>query len=87
MSGKVAVAAEERKSGKYQGLSPGYIFVPIAIETLEAIVPRSLAFLEHLGPRIKVETGELKSTEYLLQRLSVAVQHGNCVAVLGSTCY
>jgi len=31
-----------------------------------------------------VETGEAKSTEYLLQRLSVAVQKGNCASVLGA---
>jgi len=31
------------------------------------------------------KTGKPKSMKYLLQRLSVAVPHGNCVAVLGST--
>ena len=45
-----------------------------------------LAFLKELGRRIRGET-EPKSTEYLVQRLSVAVQRGNCVAVLGSTGY
>ena len=35
--GKVAAAAEERKSGKYQSLPPGYMLSPIAIETLGAI--------------------------------------------------
>ena len=29
------------------------------------------------------ETGEAKSTDYLLQRLSIAVQRGNCASVLG----
>ena len=84
MSGKVAAAAEEKKIEKYQNLPPGHLFVPIAIETLGAIGPRSLALLRELGNRIRGETGEAKSTEYLIQRLSVAVQYGNCVAVLGS---
>ena len=69
-----AAAAEEKKIEKYQNLPPGHFFVPIAIETLGAIGPRSLALLKELGNRIRGETGEAKSTEYLIQRLSVAVQ-------------
>ncbi len=82
---KVAANAEERKIEKYRDLPPGHIFSPIAIETLGAIGPMSLTLLRELGRRIAVETGEPKSTEYLLQRLSVAVQRGNCTSVLGST--
>ena len=48
--------------------------MPIAFETLGAIGPKSLALLKDLGRCIRSELGELKSTEYLLQRLSVAVQ-------------
>ena len=87
MPRKVAEAAEERKCEKYRGLPPGHVFTPVAIETLGAIGPRSLVFLKELGLRIRGETGEPKATEYLLQRLSVAVQRGNCLAVLGSTSY
>ena len=57
----------------------------IAIETLGAIGPKSLALLKDLGRRIRSELGEPKSTEYLLQRLSVAVQRGNSISVLAST--
>ena len=83
--GKVAATAEERKSEKYRGLPPGHMFSPIAIETLGAIGPKSLALLKDLGRRIRSELGEPKSTEYLLQRLSVAVQRGNSISVLAST--
>ena len=41
--------------------------------------------VKELGRRIRVDLGEAKSTEYLLQRLSVAVQWGNSVLVIGST--
>ena len=64
--GKVAATAEERKSEKYQGIPPGHMFSPIAIETLGAIGPKSLALLKDLGRRIRSELGEPKSTEYLL---------------------
>ena len=41
--------------------------------------------VKKLGRRIRVESGEAKLTEYLLQRLSVAVQQGNSVSMIGST--
>ena len=83
--GKVAEAAEDRKCEKYMGLPPGHFFSPVAIETLGAIGPKSLALLKEPGRRIRAETGEPKSREYLLQRLSVAIQRGNCTSVLEST--
>ena len=70
--GKVTEAAEDRKCEKYMGLPPGHFFSPVAIETLGAIGPKSLALLKELWRHIRAETGEPKSREYLLQRLSVA---------------
>ena len=43
-----------------------------------------MAFLKDLGHRLARVTGEEKSTTYLLQRLSVAVQWGNTASVLGT---
>ena len=83
--GKVAEAAEDRKCGKYRDLPPGHFFSPIAIETLGAIGPKSLTLLKEIGGRIRAETGDPRSTEYMLQRLSVAVQRGNCTSIRGST--
>ena len=73
---KVAEKAEDRKAENYQGLPPSHAFTPLAIETMGAVGPRSLAFLKDLGRRIAMESGEPKSTDYLLQQLSVAVQRG-----------
>ena len=73
-SGKVAASAEERKCEKYQGFPPGHFFTPVAIETLGAIGLKSMVFLRDLGRRIRTVTDEPKSTDYLLQRISVAVQ-------------
>ena len=53
MSRKVAGAAKERMNEKYQGLPPGHLFAPVAIEILGANGPRSLAFLKELRCRIK----------------------------------
>ena len=55
----------------------------MAIETSGVFGPKSLLFVRELG-RIARVTGEVKSTNYLVQRLSVAVQRGNSAAVLGT---
>ena len=59
-------------------------FSPLFIETMGAMGPKSMALLREVGRRVAAETGEPRSTDYLLHRLSVAVQRGNCASVLGS---
>ena len=72
------------QEGREAPWSPGEPqFTPVAIETLGAIGPRSMLFLRDLGRRIALESGEPRSTDYLLQRLSVAVQRGNAASVRG----
>ena len=80
----VAAMAEERKAVKYVSLSSTYAFTPVAIETSGVFGPRTATFLKDLGHRLAQVTGDKKSTTYLLQRLSVAVQRGNVASVLGT---
>ena len=54
----------------------------MAIETSGVFGPKSLSFIRELGRRIVHVTAEVNSTNYLMQRLAVAVQHGNSAAVL-----
>ena len=61
-----------------------YSFTPVAIESLGAMGKRSLTFVKELGHRVRQCSGEVKARAYLLQRLSVAVQRGNAVSVLGT---
>ena len=44
----------------------------------------SKKFVEDVGCRIAASTGEKRSTSYLFQRISVAVQRGNAAAILGT---
>ena len=81
--GCVAARAEERKGEKYTHLAPHYLIQLVAIETSGAFGPSTMAFLKELGRRISRATGEPRSTQFLLQRLSAAVQRGNAAAVLG----
>ena len=45
---------------------------------------KAASFFGHLGRRIRAETGEPRSLQFLLQGISVAVQRGNAAAVLGT---
>ena len=82
-AGKVAENVEDRKAENYRRLPTSHSFTPIAFETMGAIGPRLMAFLMNLGRQIAMESGELKSTDILLQQLSVAVQRGNCASMRG----
>ena len=74
----MAALAEDRKVDKYRDLPRSPLFCPLSIETMGAMGPRSLDLVREVGRRIAMETGEPRSTDFLLQRLSVAVQRGNC---------
>mgnify|MGYP003471411228 CR=1 FL=1 len=82
--GTVAIDAERRKAAKYSALSPMYSFTPIAVETLGALGEEASAFFRELGQRIATATGEPRSCQFLLQRLSVYVQRGNAACILGT---
>ena len=57
------------------------MFIPIATETSG---PHTLQFIKDLGRQIRNETGEPKSTLYIIQRLAVAIQRGNSVSIFGT---
>ena len=83
-SGVVANGAESRKSIKYSSLSALYRFIPIAIETLGVPGDEALSFFHDLGQRIAVATAEPRSFQFLMQRLSVAIQRGNAACIIGT---
>ena len=79
-----AKEAEERNIHKYTSIATYHTFIPIAIETLGPMGPQAKMFLLELGRRLRQQTGEPRSTSYLLQRISMAIQKGNAVAMMGS---
>ena len=92
-AGSAAVAAENKKQSKYIELSRSsdYAFVPVAIETLGSWGPSALApgpsaldVTAEIGGRIARCTGDIRSTAFLRQRLDIAIQKGNAVAVHGT---
>ena len=58
--------------------------IPIAVETFGGWGPEGTAFIKSLGKRIQEKTGEKRSTFFLFQSISLAVQHGNAASVFGT---
>ena len=58
-------------------------FVPFAVETSGALGQAAPSLVWDLGHRRCQATGEERSKECLLQRITIAVQRENAVAVLG----
>ena len=83
-AGTSATDGEEREVAKYQTVAIYYKFVPIAIETLGSMGQEAKAFLLELGRRLRQQMGEPRSTSFLLQWISIAIQKGNVVAMMGS---
>jgi hypothetical protein len=83
-AGTAATASETKKISKYIALADKHEFVPVAIETLGTWGVRGLSFINEVGRRVAAVTGDSRSTAFLKQRMSLAVQRGNAAAVLGS---
>jgi hypothetical protein len=83
-SGSAASAAELKKIQKYSDIIAGVDFKPLAIETSGVWGEQTLDFIKEVGRRIAAVTHEPRSTVFLRQRLSVAVQRGNAYCVLGT---
>jgi hypothetical protein len=82
--GSAASAAERKKLKKYQSLSARYIVVPLGFETLGHWGTEALSLLRAIGHLMVERTFEPRASEYLWQRLSVAIQRGNAASVLGT---
>lgn len=80
-SGSAADEAERRKHSNYIDLKCNYNFTPLAFETLGAVGPETMSFLKKLGKLMKKNTGETRSLDHLLQRVSIAIQRGNAICI------
>ena len=79
-----ATIRENKKVEKYSNLYENYHFVPVGAETYGAFGPQGLKLLKSIGGKIHEATGEKRSTGFLLQNISMAIQRANAVCVLGT---
>ena len=82
--GNAAEHAEEGKLAKYRDLQNAYNFIPLGFETMGHWGPHAVKFVQELGRLLAQSTGELRSTAFLRQRLSIAIQRGNAAAIRGT---
>ena len=83
-AGAAASEAEVKKQTKYRSLSHDYIFVAVGVETSGALGQQATQFLKDLGRKLIAATGEPRSSSYLLQRISIAIQRGNSASILAT---
>ena len=63
-------------------------FISIQINVIESsgvFGPEAITFIKELGHRIRADTGEPRSLQFLMQGIAVAVQRGNAAAVRGTS--
>ena len=68
----------------YQELAKDYNFTPIAVETFGSWGQQGHNLVKEIGQKLFGTTGEKRSTFYLFQRISIAVQHSNAASILGT---
>ena len=80
--GSAAESAENKKFVTYgDSLGDDYLFVPIAVETFGTWGAIGHKFIKKIGKKITEITKEPKSTSYIFQAISIAIQKGNVQCV------
>lgn len=83
-AGHLAKLTERKKIDHYSHLADHFVFIPIAVETSGVIGDIGLKFLKKIGSKITEVTNEKRSTAFLIQRMSVAIQKGNAASIMGT---
>ena len=83
-AGSVADAAEVRKIAKYAVLGRRFIFQPVAVETSGAMGKSTIQFFKDLGCRLAVRFQDQRESDFLFQRVSLAILRGNAFSILQS---
>ena len=66
---------------KYSGLADRFTVQPIAVETAGVIGPSTLSFLREIGKRAATLRREPRETQWLLQRIGLAIIRGNAISI------
>ena len=86
-AGGSASWAEDAKESKYRELDGRVTFMPLGFETAGAWGTKCVKFVKRVGGLVASKTGERRSTSFLFQRLSIAIQRGNAASILGAIPY
>ena len=61
-----------------------YIVMPVAVETMGAWGHSSLKFVQEIGERMTLASGDKQATYKLLQNITMELQRGNIASILGT---
>lgn len=82
---RTAELASRVKISKYSELiESGYIFNAFATETLGPWSMDAINLINKIGPLLNEVTGDPRSHQYLVQRISLAIQRANVPCILGT---
>ena len=82
LAGAAASAAEINKTSKYGQLLHTHSFAPVGVETFGVWGPSAEDFLKALSIRLVSESGDSRSGYFFRQRVDLALQRSNALAVL-----
>ena len=83
-AGSVTESAEVMKIAKYAELGRRFIFQPVAVETSGAMGKSTIQFFLDLGRRLAVRFQDQCESDFLFQRVSLAILRGNAFSILQS---
>ena len=81
VAGAAADQAEKNKRAKYQEIAQRYLFEPIAVESTGVYGPSTRKLINTIGSRIRQVTGDPRETQWLKQRIGLAMQRGNALCI------
>jgi hypothetical protein len=88
IAGSAAEEASKRKHDKYQNLkSANYIFKALAFKTLGPWSLEYKTFIDFIGAKLMIESGDSRAKFFFYQRISLAIQRGNAASILGTLPY
>lgn len=83
-----SVIAENSSRLKHRLYSPvteqNFIFVTVAVVTIRPWCQEARNFLDSLSRLLIEKTGDPRSKSYLFQRISLTIQRGNAMSIMGT---
>lgn len=84
IAGAAAESAVQIKKRKYSHISNNYFFVAFAVETFGTWCADAKDLINRIGRLLQDLTNDSRATNFLRQRIGIAIQRGNAISVMGT---
>lgn len=82
--GQASENAAKKKHRLYEEIKRNYHFVAFAVETIGPWAAETIKLIETIGRKLIEISGDKRSRQFFIQRLSTAIQRGNYECILGT---